>query len=88
MLCMNSVSATCNIIVITDPTGEDPNGAAAGSMSFAENMFQSTFLMSKEGQYVVLSGGTGSSDTRLDSIIEALASLQNNASVDILELVF
>ena len=80
MLCMNSVSATCNIIVITDPTGEDPNGAAAGSMSFAENMFQSTFLMSKEGQYVVLSGGTGSSDTRLDSIIEALASLQNNAS--------
>ena len=30
MLCMNSVSATCNIIVITDPTGEDPNGAAAG----------------------------------------------------------
>ena len=67
MLCMNSVSATCNIIVITDPTGEDPNGAAAGSMSFAENMFQSTFLMSKEGQYVVLSGGTGSSDTKSEA---------------------
>lgn len=80
MLCMSSVSATCNIIVITDPTGEDPNGAAAGSMSFAENMFQSTFLMSKEGHYAVLSGGTGSSDTRLDSIVEALAQLQNNVS--------
>jgi membrane protease subunit (stomatin/prohibitin family) len=27
-----SVSATCNVLVITDPTGEDPNGAAAGMM--------------------------------------------------------
>ena len=69
MLTMSSVSATCNIIVITDPTGQDPNGAAAGSMSFAQNMFQSTFLMSKNNHFAVLSGGTGSSDTRLESII-------------------
>ena len=57
---MSSVAATCNIIIITDPTGKDPNGAAAGSMSFAENMFQSTFLMSKNNHFAVLSGGTGS----------------------------
>ena len=30
---MAAASATCNVIVITDPSGEDPNGAAAGSMS-------------------------------------------------------
>ena len=77
---MSSVAATCNIIVITDPTGEDPNGAAAGSMSFAENMFQSTFLMSKNNHFAVLSGGTGSSDTRLESIVNAVANLENNAS--------
>lgn len=77
---MSSVAATCNIIIITDPTGQDPNGAAAGSMSFAENMFQSTFLMSKDHHFAVLSGGTGSSDTRLDSIIDAIANLENNAS--------
>ena len=77
---MSSVAATCNIIVITDPTGKDPNGAAAGSMSFAENMFQSTFLMSKNNHFAVLSGGTGSSDTRLDSVIDAVANLNNNAS--------
>ena len=80
LITMSSVAATCNIIVITDPSGEDPNGAAAGSMSFAENMFQSTFLMSKNNHFAVLSGGTGSSDTRLDSIVEAVASLENNAS--------
>lgn len=80
LLFMSSVSATCNIIVITDPTGKDPNGAAAGSMSFAENMFQSTFLMSKENHFAVLSGGTGSSDSRLESIVEALAILKENAS--------
>ena len=80
LMTMSSVAATCNIIVITDPSGEDPNGAAAGSMSFAENMFQSTFLMSKNNHFAVLSGGTGSSDTRLDSIIEAVANLENNAS--------
>ena len=77
---MSSVAATCNIIVITDPTGQDPNGAAAGSMSFAENMFQSTFLMSKENHFAVLSGGTGSSDTRLESIVDAVANLKNNVS--------
>ena len=77
---MSSVAATCNIIVITDPYGQDPNGAAAGSMSFAQNMFQSTFLMSKDNHYAVLSGGTGSSDTRLDSIVEAVANLNNNVS--------
>lgn len=67
-------------MVITDPTGKDPNGAAAGSMSFADNMFQSTFLMSKEHHFAVLSGGTGGSDSRLDSIVDAVASLENNAS--------
>lgn len=80
MMTMSSVAATCNIIVITDPTGKDPNGAAAGSMSFAQNMFQSTFLMSKNNHFAVLSGGTGSSDVRLDSIVAAVANLQNNAS--------
>lgn len=80
-LCMSSVSATCNIIVITDPTGEDPNGAAAGSMSFAQNMFQSTFIMSKDNHFAVLSGGTGSSEARLDSIVDAIANLENNVSV-------
>jgi len=80
LLTMSSVAATCNIIVITDPTGKDPNGAAAGSMSFAENMFQSTFLMSKDHHFAVLSGGTGSSDVRLDSIVDAVANLENNAS--------
>ncbi|WP_305512350.1 MULTISPECIES: hypothetical protein [unclassified Methanobrevibacter] len=80
LMTMSSVAATCNIIVITDPSGEDPNGAAAGSMSFADNMFQSTFLMSKNNHFAVLSGGTGSSDTRLDSIVDAVASLENNAS--------
>ena len=79
-MAMNSVAATCNIIVITDPTGQDPNGAAAGSMSFAENMFQSTFLMSKDNHFAVLSGGTGSSDLRLESVVDAVANLQNNAS--------
>ena len=80
LMTMSSVAATCNIIVITDPSGKDPNGAAAGSMSFAENMFQSTFLMSKNNHFAVLSGGTGSSDTRLDSVIDAVANLENNAS--------
>lgn len=80
LMTMSGVAATCNIIVITDPSGNDPNGAAAGSMSFAENMFQSTFLMSKINHFVVLSGGTGSSESRLDSIVEAVASLENNVS--------
>ena len=54
LMTMSSVAATCNIIVITDPSGEDPNGAAAGSMSFADNMFQSTFLMSKNNHFAVV----------------------------------
>ena len=28
-MCINSVAATCNVMVITDPTGKDPNGGAA-----------------------------------------------------------
>ena len=80
LMTMSSVAATCNIIVITDPSGNDPNGAAAGSMSFADNMFQSTFLMSKNNHFAVLSGGTGSSDVRLESIVDAVANLENNAS--------
>ena len=70
---------TC-ALPISDPTGQDPNGAAAGSMSFAQNMFQSTFLMSKNNHFAVLSGGTGSSDTRLESIVDVIASLNNNVS--------
>ncbi|AAB85237.1 unknown [Methanothermobacter thermautotrophicus str. Delta H] len=62
-LLIGPVSATMNVIVITDPTGADPNGAAAGSMSFAQNMFQSTFLMSKEKRFAVLSGGEGAFNT-------------------------
>ena len=80
LLTMSSVAATCNIVVITDPSGNDPNGAAAGSMSFADNMFQSTFLLSRNNHFAVLSGGTGSSDSRLDSIVDAVATLDNNAS--------
>ena len=80
LLTMSSVAATCNIVVITDPTGNDPNGAAAGSMSYADNMFQSTFLLSRNNHFAVLSGGTGSSDTRLESIVDAIAYLENNAS--------
>ena len=45
---VNTASATMNVIVITDPTGQDPNGAAAGSQSWQKNMFQSTFLLSKD----------------------------------------
>ena len=60
LMTMSSVAATCNIVVITDPSGNDPNGAAAGSMSFADNMFQSTFLLSRNNDFAVLSGGTGS----------------------------
>ena len=73
------ISATMNVIVITDPTGEDVNGAAGGSMSFAQNMFQSTFLMSKDHQFVVLSGGEGDSDTRLKAIVDSISKLENGA---------
>ena len=82
LLTMSSAAATCNIVVITDPTGNDPNGAAAGSMSYAQNMFQSTFLLSRNNQFAVLSGGTGSSDTRLESIVDSIAFLENNLQED------
>ena len=80
LLSLSGVAATCNIIVITDPTGEDPNGAAAGSMSFAMNMFQSTFLMSKENNFAVLSGGTASEELSLESVVQAVATLSNGGS--------
>lgn len=78
---INSVSATCNVMVITDPSGNDPNGAAAGSMSFAHNMFQSTFIMSKQGHWAVLSGGEGNGTERNHAIVKALAAMQNNQSI-------
>ena len=76
----STVSATMNVIVITDPTGKDPNGAAAGSMSFSENMFQSTFIMSKEQQFAVLSGGEGNSYQRLLAIVKVISLLENGAT--------
>ncbi|WP_211263771.1 hypothetical protein [Methanobrevibacter cuticularis] len=69
-----------NVIVITDPTGQDLNGAAGGSMSFADNMFQSTFLMSKDKQFVVLSGGEGDSNARLSAIVDSISHLENGAT--------
>ena len=72
---MATASATCNVLVITDPSGEDPNGAAAGSMSFANNMFQSSFIMSKNDGYSVLSGGEGNSTERNYAIIDALGAM-------------
>lgn len=79
-LLINTSAATCNIIIITDPTGKDPNGAAAGSMSFATNMFQSTFIMSKENHFAVLSGGEGNSIPRLAAIVETIKRLNNGAT--------
>ena len=73
-----TASATMNVAVITDPTGKDPNGCAAGSQSFAANMFQSTFLFSQEHKMALLSGGEGTSDVRVAAIITALTQLQNN----------
>lgn len=79
-LLINTSAATCNIVIITDPTGKDPNGAAAGSMSFATNMFQSTFIMSKENHFAVLSGGEGNSTPRLAAIVETIKRLNNGAT--------
>ncbi len=79
-LLVNTSAATCNIVVITDPTGTDPNGAAAGSMSFADNMFQSTFILSKEKHFSVLSGGEGNSTERLKAITSTLTALENGAT--------
>jgi len=74
------VAATGNIVIITDPTGGDPNGAAAGSLSFAQNMFQSTFLLSKDNNFAVLSGGEGGFIARLGSIVETINRLKAGAS--------
>ena len=71
-------SATTNMIIITDPTGQDPNGAAAGSMSYAENMFQSTFLYSTKNHFCVLSGGEGDSTLRLQAIVATINALEKN----------
>ncbi|HML05103.1 MAG TPA: hypothetical protein VK426_04940 [Methanobacterium sp.] len=73
-------AATCNIIIITDPTGKDPNGVAAGSMSFQKNMFQSTFLFSPNEHFAVLSGGEGQSIPRLQAIVAATQALKNGAT--------
>lgn len=75
-------SATMNVAVITDPTGKDPNGCAAGSQSFASNMFQSTFIFSQEHKIALLSGGEGTSDVRIAAIITALTQLQANATLE------
>jgi len=75
------VSPTCNIIVITDPTGKDPNGAAAGSMSFAPNMFESTFLVSKKLHVAVLAGGLGKGTARLKVILNTIRFLELGAPI-------
>lgn len=80
ILLMLPAAATTNIVIITDPTGKDPNGAAAGSMSFASNMFQSTFLLSKDKHFAVLSGGEGESTPRLGAIIATLQRLESGAT--------
>ncbi|HTX61774.1 MAG TPA: hypothetical protein VMC48_05650 [Methanobacterium sp.] len=78
-LVMNSAAATLNVIIITDPTGKDPNGAAAGSMSFADNMFQSTFVYSPDDHFAVLSGGSDENETsRLAAIVETINRMKNN----------
>jgi hypothetical protein len=80
MFLVNTSAATMNVIIITDPTGKDPNGAAAGSQSFADNMFQSTFIMSKEKNFAVLSGGEGNATPRLGAIVATLSLLENGAT--------
>lgn len=80
MLFIVPAAATCNMVIITDPTGNDSNGAAAGSMSFAQNMFQSTFLMSKDNHFAVLSGGEGDSIARLGAIVETTKRLKSGAT--------
>ncbi len=79
-LFINTASATMNVVIITDPTGKDPNGAAAASISWAENMFQSTFIYSKVNHFCVLSGGEGNETGRLESIVQTLKLLENGAT--------
>lgn len=78
---MSTSAATMNCVIITDPTGKDPNGAAAGSMSFAPNMFSVTFLESKENHFAVLSGGEGNTTPRLKAIVETLRRLESGSSI-------
>jgi len=81
LLVFSSVaSATMNVAVITDPTAKDPNGCAAGSQSFATNMFQSTFIFSQEHKMALLSGGEGTSNVRVAAIINALAAVESNST--------
>ena len=80
ILVVNTSAATMNVVIITDPTGKDPNGAAAGSMSFAKNMLQSTFIMSKDKHFAVLSGGEGNQTPRLGAIVKTLNLLENGAT--------
>lgn len=78
---LSSISATMNCIIISDPTGADPNGAAAGSMSFEENMFQSTFVMSTKNQFAILSGGESEDDSlRLRMVCDALANVEDGGT--------
>lgn len=82
---MNASAATLNVVIITDPTGQDVNGAAAGSMSFADNMFQSTFLLSPADKFAILSGGPDvngvENDTaRLNAIIQSINILKANGT--------
>jgi hypothetical protein len=80
-LLINTSAATLNVIIITDPTGQDPNGAAAGSMSYAPNMFQSTFLFSPEHNFAVLSGGSEDNETsRLLAIVGTINRLESNST--------
>ena len=79
-LLIGPVAATTNMVIITDPTGKDPNGAAAGSMSFQQNMFQSTFLSSKENKFAVLSGGEGQSTPRLQAIVASTQAMKSGAT--------
>ena len=80
IMVINTSAATMNVVIITDPTGKDPNGAAAGSQSFAPNMFQSTFIMSKNKHFAVLSGGEGEEIPRLGAIVAALRILENGGT--------
>jgi hypothetical protein len=77
---IHTSAATMNVVVITDPTGQDPNGAAAGSQSWAENMFQSTFILSKDKHFAVLSGGEGNETPRLGAIVSAINNLENGGT--------
>lgn len=81
MLTVNAAAATLNVIIITDPTGKDPNGAAAGSMSWDPNMFQSTFLYSPQHNFAVLSGGSDENESsRLGAIVETVKRLESNST--------